>query len=207
MSLPRTFSSFTAADGTHLTAFDAVFYDVFNAVGIQANRAVGVGNTADANITAVNETFSNDQFAEAVIGASDNSSGTSVYIGVAVRCGGPGSGNGYPLTSSRQGLAYLLSYSGGVSSVLASTSTQAQPGDTIRLEVSGTSITALLNGSSWSGLGTVTDSTYASGKGAIASYRGSSTDGLSSFTTGNLGGGGGAAATPSNRKSLLGVGT
>ncbi len=196
MSLPLVIPNFTASDGTLLTAFNPVFQDVLDPIWIQNNRAIGSTNAS--SITAINETFSDDQFVEAIIGASDAGTGTPIYTGIFVRCGAAGSGNGYGYLLSAAGGTFILRYASGVFAIIASDAQAPSPGDSIRFEAVGNLFTPKLNGVIAT-VGAFTDGMYASGRGGIGGFRTSSADGLSSVTAGNIG----SSNSPLRRNSIL----
>lgn len=150
--------SFTASNGTELTGYSAN-WSLGNALSsdfvIDANA---LRTPLNRNIILFafwnSGSFGNDQYAEAKIvqvGAS------RTWMGVCVRAS---AGYGYTLGIEPGGLWYMhktLNYS---VSTIANGTTTLSANDIIRLEVSGTTLTAKRNGSV---LTTVTDSSIASG--------------------------------------------
>ena len=107
--------------------------------------------------------FANDQYAEAKIVQVGSA---SQYMGVCVR-----SGNGDAYAFVVDGINYLMwkliGYGGYTQLAFAALAVVA--GDTIRLEASGTTLTAKLNGST---VTTVTDSALTSGRPGVAGQGG-----------------------------------
>lgn len=154
--------SFTASNGTELTGYSANwslgnalssdFVIDTNAVRTPFNRPVALHVHWNAG------SFSNDQYAEAKL-AQVGSAGQR--IGVCVRAG---AGNAYAFVTD--GTFYIFYKLSGYSYTLLAQAVRAvSAGDVIRLEASGTTLTAKHNGAT---VATVTDSTLSSGQPGIA---------------------------------------
>ena len=152
--------SFTASNGTQLTGYSAN-WSLGNALAsdfiIDTNAIRTPFNRAITLFAYYSGSFSNDQFAEGKI-AQVGSVGQ--YMGVVVRSG-EGNGYGCYVTSGAFNVWKTVSYSW---TSLASGGITLNAGDVIRLEVSGTTLTAKQNGSTlWSGA----DSALSSGAPGI----------------------------------------
>ena len=190
MALPAT-DDFNRADastlGTNWTLSK-------NTWGIDTNRAKP---TAVDNCRAFwnADTFGNDQYSQAKVVSATN------YFGVVVRCSGSGgTENNYHWVA---GTGFT-----GINKVINGSETQLQAldalstdNDVIRLEVSGTTLQAYRNGSTY---GTsVTDSAVASGSAGLFGFA-AVTPFLDDWEGGNLGGGA-ATTRPAYHFALLGV--
>ena len=199
-SLPAS-DPFTGTPGTPISANWTVQTNGFN-IGPNGTSAgpditgLGVYHAAFWNA----DTFNNDQYSEIVI----DTLATGDQFGPMVRMTGTGSHNGYLLFMrlSTDGTTILFDASSGTYTSLNDLGAIAWAnGDTARLEVSGTTLTAKRNGSS---IGTATSSAHSSGSAGIFALAGGVPENLfDSWTGGNVGGGGGT--TPC-RRALLGVG-
>ncbi len=105
-------------------------------------------------------TFPNDQFSQITIGAVGGSTST---LGPAVRM--QNSGENYYMLAAIGTTVNLQVESAGANSTIGVYNHQIVPGDVLRLEVQGTTLTAKLNGTT---ILTETDSTFASGSAGIA---------------------------------------
>jgi len=123
------------------------------------------------------DAFANDQYAEIVFG------GTGALGGPMVRCSGTaGSRDGYLAFCNGGSSIQIYRLNGGAYDAVGSAYTQAHTsGDTIRLSVSGTTLTVSFNGGS---LGNRTDANVASGS---AGFNVNVLGGLTSFTANNVG--------------------
>lgn len=178
--MERFACSFVAPDGTFLTALSALFGDVLNADWVQGNRAVGSDD--GSNITALSGlSIADDQWAEVIFGALDG----VVYCGPCVRCGAPGSGNGYAYLANNPLGSFLLRYAGGAFSVLATDSQVPNPGDTLYLSAVGSVVAPYLNGVIAT-MGSAVDGTYSAGVPGLGSFRSSPDTGMVSFRAGDF---------------------
>lgn len=164
MALPAT-DTFTTATDQALTAYSAswsnvngVFYVYAAGDNVSPNSAVESAARWNA------DTFANDQYAQAVV-----SSVTSEWVGVSVRCAS-GAANFYGFYTGTSGDAsYLFKVIGGTWTQLGSNGASVAAGNTIRLEASGTSLTAYVGGTP-SGIGTQTDGSISSGYAGLSGY-------------------------------------
>jgi hypothetical protein len=176
---------FTAADTTLLTAYSASWTNNNNTFKINTNRC-GPASAGECMAHWNADTFSDNQYATATL----TSLGTSgVWVGVSVRAAASGaSGYGlYAATSSGQ-TDYLYKLVSGTYTTIDSIAGTYAVGNTIRLEVSGTTLTPMRNGSTHA-MGTSTDSSHSSGYGGVAGYgNGYTTNNLDDLSLGDLGG-------------------
>lgn len=200
MSLPRTFT-FTGADGTDLVTYDAAFsYSGagLNLMSISSNTIKGNGASVENLAVVSGETFNADHYAEAKVAAVG-----SRIKGLCGRMDGLGNGYAYygqgPASYGNQ---YLMVEILRTPTQLATVGTQMVLNKLIRLECVGNAQTCKHDGST---VLTGSDGTYSTGKPGLAFRDQSTAATLDDLTVDNIGGGG--AATPSGRRSLLGVGT
>lgn len=189
MSLPAT-EAFT---GT--TALSGSWTLQKNSVSCVVNEGAG-GTAGDDNFALwTADTFNNDQYSQVAVGSTYGAD----YIELPVRASG--SNNEYLLYWNVTGHITISKYVSGTQTDLQDTLGSGASGDVIKIECTGTSVKAYKNGAQ---IGTtVTDSSLSSGSAGCGSY--GTTSRFDNWQGGNVGGGG--AATPSNRRSLLGVGT
>lgn len=170
-----------------------------------------VSNTAHPNVSAgsrgskyTGASFTDDQYAEAEIGAK----GTGNYFSVGVRVNGTdGSRSGYIFSLGGSNELYISKYaSGSGTDHVTSTATFAN-GDIMRIEAvdsgANVDISVLVNGvevNSW----TDTSSVIASGLPSMEIYSGTGTSNFNSFGAGDIGGGGGSIVPT---LMMLGIGT
>lgn len=179
--------SFTAADGTLLRNMTG-WAQVVSDLEVGSNRILA-GNSGGGPSCARNtEVLSDDQFAEI-----DVYSPGSRYIGVAVRCASGADTYYAYIGSGNYQEKRLIRHVAGAETIL-DTSTWLTGTNTLRLEVSGTTLTPLLNGAADAGIPDTTDSNIASGYAGVAGNgtNNGSTPG-DDWESGSLGGG--AAAT------------
>lgn len=134
-----------------------------------------IGSNTANSVTALiyNGNVENDQYAEITLDAV----ATGHFLGVAVRLSGSGAtlcGYGYYVSSTTQ---RIFRIDNGVKTNLGTAGAATLSGTvTLRLEVSGTTLTAYLNGSVDTGVGTsgtASATEYASGKTGISGYHNS----------------------------------
>lgn len=162
--------------------------------GGTARSSFGGGAVSNAYWNA--DAFGNDQYAQAAI-----TIGGGGVAGPSVRVSNAGGVNRYSYLSYGSGTYLSKVVAGGSEVVLIDYGgTPAfTNGDLLRIEVSGTTITAKLNGST---VGTQSDASLSSGSGGMMSYLAGGT--LQTFEAGNLAGGGGGP--PCTTLLLLRVG-
>lgn len=150
---------------------------------------VGIQDATDAsdvNAFWNADTFANDQYSQLVL--VDRGDGA---FGVTVRAANTGDSawdayEFYTDTISGGGHTELAVIVNGASTVLRSYATTVAAGNTIKLDVVGTTLTAYKNGVS---LGTQSDSTYSSGSAGINSWSGNTTrPTFDNWEGGNIGG-------------------
>jgi len=154
--------------------------------------AQAVGNTTNHNFARwTGDTFPNDQYVECNCYMSVNQAS-----GPTARHAATGGGEGYNLTLYDDGSgarAYLQRFaSGGASFTAIATGPLGTSGQVNRMELTGTSIEAKINGTS---MGVFTDATYASGTVGLDFYQPSFADnfaagGMKSATLGGTSAGG-----------------
>jgi hypothetical protein len=156
-----------------VAGFAAVPSTITQASGVAVEAASFNGGVALYN----GATASNDQYSQIIVSALPAGDQTGVCVRAST------TGNGYCWGISSMGVATTCT--AGVCSYAASC-TSPTVGQTMKLDVQGTTITCYVNGSS---VGSFSDSTYASGYPAIVINDGSSAGGasggeISSFATG-----------------------
>lgn len=141
------------------------------------------------------DAFGNDQYSEMVI------STVAAYIGPGVRLSGTNSGtqNGYAWLAS---LGTLYKVVNGVYTSIGSSITVPSNGNTVKLEVIGTTITCYISGSS---VKTVTDATHSTGAAGMYGFA-SAGPKVESWTGDTIGGGGGGRASKNTTAFPLGMG-
>ena len=164
MALPKL-ESFTNTDGTDLEVHDANWQSENGTLEINTNRCYSLTNTSDRTIYSwQGDTFADNQYVQGVL-TDDNSNG-SVYSGINLRVVGT---TGYCIvinTGTDLSLFQEFSSAASAGHVTKSTFTHTT-GNTIRIEADGTSLSALVNGSSTGAPTGFTDATYASGAAGI----------------------------------------
>lgn len=197
MALPVT-DSFTNTDGvaleTHGNWSGQGTGGGANSWEITSNTATP-DSTQDGAFWENVETWPDDQYAEADIGAMNTSSGN---IGVAVRCAQSTDKTSYYFAVRNFGSTkrILGKHVSDAHTTLDSDGGVPSVGQTLRIEVSGTSLTALVNGSS---VLSATDSAITSGAGGIFSNNQSGTGkSLDNWEAGSL------AAAAANPKGVIG---
>lgn len=178
MTLPAT-DTFTGTNGTALTTYSANWVLNFGNFAITSNaiRGNSASNISMAHWQA--DTFANNQYAQGTI-SSFSGAGS---IGVAVRCASGATATGYVFYTDT-GSSYLFKYVAGSFTQLATGSALAN-GNTMRLEVSGTTLSAFVNGALWNST-TYTDSSISTGYAGLGAYSNVTTMSLDSWEGGNL---------------------
>lgn len=110
------------------------------------------------------DTFNNDQFAQAVI----ETLGSGSYAGVSVRLNTAGTMTGYYVLFSNNNDLSLRKMLAGSETVISTLTRTNAVGETIRLEVSGTTLSVKVNGSVV--IGPTTDSSITGGSAGIGGY-------------------------------------
>lgn len=183
--------SFTGSAGTALGTYSANWTVKVNA-GDVVIAVGGVGASLTTNTSAVafyNATSAaNDQFAQGTLNFQGYPTSNEA-VGVCVRVNS--SGSGYCATfyiANNQ--AYIVNMVAGVfTGVVIADGTSWTPGDVMRLEVVGTTLTLKRNGTTTA---SQADSTYTAGQYGIGFWGGPESNvNLSNWSAGDIGGGGG----------------
>jgi len=190
MALPKT-ETFTDSDATLLDAHDAnwVFVDdgPFDAEWTITSNSVYASLGGFTQTWWAGDTFDNDQYAEAEIVSIDDT--VSGQFGVAVRCDTGGTTRTFYYFIFRNfagGNRILGKVVAGTDTVLDSEAGDLAVNDVLRLEVSGTSLSAKVNDTE---ILSATDSSITSGAaGLAATNTTSTTNRLDNWEGGNLGG-------------------
>lgn len=197
MALPAS-DNFAAANNTILTTYSGSW--TFNAgeFRINTNAVYSSGGGADDQAAHWNaDVFDDDQYAEATVAAITG----GTYTGVAVRCAASGA-SFYAFLGDATDGSYLDKYVSGVYTQLGSKGSPFAVSDVIRLEVSGTTLTPKINGSTSGTPGAQTDSALSSGSAGIGGAGSSSSSRIDNWEGGNLGA---AGITATLAKTLQGA--
>lgn len=125
------------------------------------------------------DTPDNDQYAETVLGAG----GSGVYAGPAVRVSSSAATYYGFYTRIAGNTYYFKMVAGSYTDLTSLAAISRSAGDTLRIEISGTSITCKANGATEK---TLTDNSISSGRVGITGYSSGSTNMLDSWAGGNL---------------------
>lgn len=180
MALPAT-DNFTNTNGVQLDSHNAN-WGVYNAFDIQSNAASPDRANDESGAAYTGESFSNDQYSEAIIAGLVNSES----VGVAVRGDGSGTFYGY-YSDVDTGTKYIFKIVGGSWTELNSATSDIVVTDTVRIEAEGTTITPILNGSEDTDLSAQTDSAIASGAAGLCGFDNSTSMQIDDWEGGNLG--------------------
>jgi hypothetical protein len=132
---------------------------------IASNAAAPQNPSADCGETYNGVTFANNQYSQVTLANSVSTGGAGTGVGVTVRASAVAR-TYYRVVCASAGTELGVMNAGSYTA-LKSDATAWTVGDTVRLEVSGTSLTVKRNGSTISALST-TDSAIASGRAGIA---------------------------------------
>ena len=184
MALPAT-DTFTASSNAALQTYSSNWTISAGGLAVDATADAAYASAGDVESGAFwnADTFSNDQYAQGVLNVAD----VLGAIGVAVRCSA--GGNYYGLYYQPPGQhCWLFKMVGGVWTELGYAQNVGNwNGATLRLEVSGTTLTPKLNGSVITAIGAKTDSSLASGRAGICGYGNKIACLLDNWEGGNLG--------------------
>jgi len=184
MALPLS-KTFVAANGTDVAINDSDFTAVLNSMLI-FNNAYRCAGSGPGSYRINSETFDDDQFAEGVI--ANLVSGN--FVGVSVR-NQSGAATYYALNCNSAGGSdtFLVEVTAGSQSVLESgDGDDWSTSDVIRLDIEGTTLTPLRNGSTPAALSATTeDASITSGDAGIAGFGNNTGSRISSAEFGNLG--------------------
>lgn len=180
MALPAT-DTFTAANGTALTTYSANWTLNSGDFAINTNAVYpnSSGNECGAHWNA--DSFNADQYASGTI---SNAGGNPV--GPAVRCH-TSSASYYGLYGDLSAL-YMFKYISPTWTQKGSSGGACATNDTLKLEISGTTLTPYKNGGTISPPGAQTDSSIASGYAGITGYSSGTSQRFDTWEGGNLGG-------------------
>jgi len=170
-------TDFVAPDGTGLPAFSGRLYDVAGAMAIYGNQAVGTDPGAITMAAVQDITTPPDQVVQGIVGGLGGVS----YVGLAVRAGAPGSGNGYWWLGTL-GFAEFGVLAAGVFAVLGVTGNFVG-GDALMIQAQGASLRCYINGALDS---TFVDGTYPAGMGGLCGFRDDHVSGLLSLRVSSL---------------------
>lgn len=182
LALPAT-DTFTAASDQALTTYSANWTYNNGTFTVVASTDTAIPATSGDNMARwTADSFSADQYSQCTIAvAGDNDSG------VAVRCGASGL-NGYSWSANFNN-SYLAKYVSGTWTQLGSNGAAVVNGDTLRLEVSSTTLTPKKNGSTLNPPGPQTDNSHGSGEAGIYGYVGTNAEStIDNWEGGNIGG-------------------
>lgn len=193
MALPAT-DAFTGATGTQLTAYSSNWSLVKGDFDIQANQVCCEGAVTSITIAARwnADTFGNAQYAQLVV----DSNAASAYncLGPAVRCASAAeSCYSYIITGTAGDGSYLEKLVAGTETQLGFDGTTPSGPVTLRLEASGTTLTAKRDGTTDLG-GSITDNALSSGSAGIGGWVNNAT--YRTNTTGDSWEGGDIGSTP-----------
>lgn len=172
--------AFTDTNGTALATHNSNWVVNFGAFAINTNSAYANSASAISMAHWQGSSFANDQYAQATVAAI----GSAGSIGVAVRCASGTTATGYVFYSDMY-LSYLFKYVAGSFTQIGSTGQAFAAGDVIRLEVIGTTLRPLINGSLWN-QGEKTDSSISSGYAGIGGYGNSTTSRIDDWSGGDI---------------------
>lgn len=175
-ALPVT-DTFTGVTGTPLPTYNASWVQPTGSFIIDSNAARPQVSANYSLDVWTGDSFNANQYAEATLGGLQ----TLTYVGPAVRMNS-GTGSCYILIADGTDILLQKLTAGAFTSNLATVSSATTSGDVLRLEITGSNLTAKKNGST---VLTATDSGFATGAAGIAGYNlGNSF--INTWTAGNL---------------------
>ena len=188
MALPAT-DAFTGSDGDTLTTYSSNWTQNRGTMNINTNACYGSSGSHDCYHWNA-DTFNNDQYSEIVLTAL---SGSADWMGVTCRADtGSGVQSFYLWDTRDTGDSYLVKYVTGSPTTIANASDGIRSvSDVLRLEVTGTTLDPLLNGST-AAMTSQTDSALSSGYAGVGGYGGSTGMRGDDWEGGDLGGAAGA---------------
>ena len=197
-ALPAT-DAFTSTNGTTLTTYSSSWSLNSGDFAINTNAVYPNQSGAEGGARWNADTFGNDQYAQ---GKLANITTTGQTIGVAVRAstGGAASYYGFYADGSGGGKTFLFKMVSGTWTQLGSTGAALSANDLLRLEISGTTLTPKVNGSTQSPPGTQTDSALSSGAAGLSGYSLSTAMRLDDWEGGNLAG---TPVMPRSRRMII----
>ena len=185
--LPAT-DAFTGTDGTALTTYSANWSLNSGNFVINTNAVAPNQLTTECGARWNADTFGNDQYAQGKL-ANITTAGQTIGVAVRAATGGAASYYGFYADGSGGGKTFLFKMVAGTWTQLGSLGAALAVNAVLRLEVSGTTLTPKVNGSTQSPPGAQTDSALASGAAGLSGYSASTAMRLDDWEGGNLGGG------------------
>lgn len=157
------------------------------AANFRTNGSVAYGSGVSAKVVSywAADTFSNDQWSQVSLSTPLS------YCGVSLRVtsNGTSTGTGYLWVYGTTNVFRMYKFSTSTYTQIGSDySITSGSGDTLKLEVSGSTLTPYHNTVSKA---TQSDSTYSSGSAGISGYHNTSANGVDNWSGGDMGGGGG----------------
>lgn len=152
-------TAFVAANGTLLPAFNAAFENVEDPIEIQGNAASPIGASGSC-VAYADAGWLADQYSEMTVGIMSGD-----FIGVSVRCQAAGTGQFYAFLGTNSGSG-LYRFNVGFVTLVAG-GPAFSPGDIVRLEISGATLTGIINGVP---VLTAGDATYGAGRGGLTGF-------------------------------------
>jgi hypothetical protein len=179
MALPAT-DAFTGTNGTALQTYSANWTINSGALQIQSNAVTGNQASVDSVAHWNADNFPNNQYCQAVLAGTitNDNHGVCVRVDASAR-------TGYVFFAIDPTARSVYRIDAGAYVLLTIDNTAPVVGQTYRIEISGSAITAKVNGSVIAALST-TDSTYSSGFGGISGYNNSNTERLDNWEAGDL---------------------
>jgi len=162
------------------------YIDTFGTMAIVSSSDAQQNAANDVDAAGYNDTFADDQCAEATFGVMSAGSGDN--IGVCLRCGAADSGNGYLIVANTGGTFIVEMTGGGIGIEDSDVVVTWAPGDVLRAEMEGTIIDVFKNDVAISGL-QGDDASFTSGLAGIAGVGTANTNTIESARFGNMSGG------------------
>lgn len=198
MALPAT-DPFTGSNGTLLPSYSANWASNGGDLQIQSNAYAPNTSTTEIGARWTADAFNNDQYSQSTLVAKE---GTADYtIGVGVRHAAAATKTYYGYYADGDATSYIFKEVAGTWTQLGATLGGVSVGVVMRLEVSGTTLTAKLDGVTQT---TRSDSSISSGVAGLTGYNTTAAQRADNWEGGNVSAGGGSTLVA--RRALLGVG-
>ncbi len=159
---------------------------------INSNQARPFALNTDIAQCWIANTFTDPQYAVATLTALQ----AGAAVGVSVRGSPPGVSNRYYAYVGLSGDRFLIRNNAGAVTALGHVGSGAAVSDLYRLEANGSTLTAIRNGSTDTGVGPQTDANFSNGAPGVAGYNTSTAARLDDWEGGDLGGA--TSMVPSN---------
>ena len=185
--LPAT-DAFTGTNGTALTTYSANWLLNSGNFAINTNAVYPNQSGTESGARWNADTFGNNQYAQGKL-ANITTAGQTIGVAVRAATSGAASYYGFYADGSGGGKTFLFKMVAGTWTQLGSLGAALAVNAVLRLEVSGTTLTPKVNGSTQSPPGAQTDSAHSSGAAGISGYSVSTSMRLDDWEGGNLGGG------------------